>query len=91
VLTDGSVRLANADEESGVALAHPMLIDQAYANRLPSLEFNVSRIIGYYAMRSQLGYVWSDMPPEFDLAEEFEQVRASFQDLHELSAELDHT
>lgn len=58
------------DEHTGTALAHPFLIDQAYANRLPALGFNINRIIGYYAAASQLSYVWNDMSPEFDTPQE---------------------
>ena len=58
------------DEQTGIALAHPLLLDQAYANRLPDLGFNINRIIGHYATISQLSYVWNNMAPEFDTIEE---------------------
>jgi choline kinase len=56
------------------AIAHPIVIDRGYAARLPRLSFDIERIIQYYALRLQLAYVFSDMPPEFDLALEMDSA-----------------
>jgi hypothetical protein len=52
------------------AIAHPMVVDQHYARKLPQLGFNISNIITHHAVRFRLHYVRSTMPPEFDLIEE---------------------
>jgi hypothetical protein len=57
-----------------------MLIDQAYAEQLPSLGFNINRIIEHYAETGQLQYVWNDMPPEFDTPEELLAAQAPYSD-----------
>lgn len=84
ILTDNGVKLADPDQETGEALAHPLLIDQEYADRLPSLGFDVKRIIGHYAARSKLSYIWNDMPPEFDVIEELRAVQTVYSDLPDL-------
>jgi hypothetical protein len=62
-------------EYTGQALAHPLLIDQAYANRLPMLGFDINRIIGHYAAAGALSYTWNEMAPEFDTADELDLSR----------------
>lgn len=53
------------------AIAHPMALDLAYAEALPSLGYSIERIIQDYSARNMLRYVLSAMPPEFDFGEEF--------------------
>jgi hypothetical protein len=71
ILKNQSVKLAVPPEASDSALAHPMLLDQRYAETLPALDFNITKIIGYYAASSELKYVWNEMPPEFDTMSEY--------------------
>jgi hypothetical protein len=56
----------------GWALAHPMVIDMGYVARLAEFGFDVSRIADDYRDRGALRAVRSDLPPEFDLAAEFQ-------------------
>jgi choline kinase len=70
-LNGREVRLLSAQAAGCHALAHPILADREYAQRLPSLRFEVRHIIAYYAMDSRLKYVVSTMPPEFDVTEEW--------------------
>jgi len=79
VLLEGSsVSLVANNENTGVALAHPLLIDQAYAKMLPDLDFNIHRIIRHYATAKQLRYVWNDMPPEFDTEQELHYAQTVY-------------
>ena len=52
------------------ALAHPMVVDAAYASQLPFLGFDIGQILKEYATSTQLTYVASAMPPEFDVLAE---------------------
>jgi hypothetical protein len=77
VRIDGSsMRIELAVEEGAdcIALAHPMVIDRSYVARLPSLGFDISRIIGTYGATSKIRYAMSNLPPEFDIAEEMQDV-----------------
>ncbi len=71
-------RLAKPDERTGIALAHPLLVDQVYAEKLPSLGFDITKIIGHYTRTSQLECVTSDMPPEFDIADELREAQGVY-------------
>jgi len=59
-----------APRRAHYALAHPMVVDRAYANRLPFLGFDIAQILREYATTAQLAYVPSEMPPEFDVLAE---------------------
>jgi hypothetical protein len=61
-----------------MAVAHPFLIDRNYIRQLPLLDFNIARIIAHYTAQSQLRYVLSSMPPEFDVPEELEASMAVY-------------
>lgn len=52
------------------ALAHPMVIDTAYADALPDFGFDIARITDDYLGRGGVRAVVSDLPPEFDLPAE---------------------
>jgi NDP-sugar pyrophosphorylase family protein len=75
ILMNERARLAQFGEHTGMALAHPLLIDQVYVEQLPQLNFNIVSIIDHYARNFRLSCVRSDLPPEFDVAAEFEAVQ----------------
>ena len=77
-IKDGELALAAVDSKDGFAIAHPMLIDQTYTENLPSLGFDIQRIIGHYSTTRQLEYVWNDMPPEFDIADEYQVAQKMY-------------
>lgn len=56
------------------ALAHPMVVDTAYASQLPFLGFDIGQILREYATTARLTYVPSEMPPEFDVLAEMRSV-----------------
>jgi hypothetical protein len=64
------VKVLNNSSPGSMALAHPILAGISYAARLPNLSFNIDRILEYYADQEQLNYVFSHMPPEFDVIDE---------------------
>jgi hypothetical protein len=77
-LAGRSVRLLHMPEDNCHVIAHPLLVDHAYIERLPSLNFKIEEIIRYYAQRSGLRYVISEMPPEFDVPEELAVAMARY-------------
>ncbi|HSX02472.1 MAG TPA: NTP transferase domain-containing protein [Candidatus Saccharimonadia bacterium] len=62
------------------ALAHPLVVDQAYSRQLLASDFNVKEVINHYAAHNQLAYVKSNLPPEFDIAAELQQARLVYTD-----------
>lgn len=71
VLLDGShVRLLDRNHPNARALAHPIVADRVYAAQLPTLSFKIREILAYYVARSRLRYIFSEMPPEFDVMAE---------------------
>lgn len=60
------------------AVAHPMLVDQAYASALPQFSFRIANIIRHYSSLGRLKYVMSDLPPEFDLAGEMADAMSEY-------------
>lgn len=72
-ISQGRVVEVGASARTGLeaAVAHPMVIDEQYINRLPSLGFNINRVLEYHIQEGTLSAVTSCMPPEFDIAEEF--------------------
>ncbi len=75
VIKDGRrIRLTSAPSTRSFALAHPAVIDRRYAGNLPSLDFNIDRIIEHYSAQARLRYAFSDMPPEFDLVAEMDSA-----------------
>lgn len=80
VQLDGTRVALKGEDRTGVALAHPMLVDQAYAEQLPSLGFNINSIIEHYAETGQLQYAWNNMPPEFDTPEELLAAQVPYSD-----------
>lgn len=70
MLTQSPASLSDQGTLTGYALAHPLLADQAYAEKLPELDFNISIVIRHYSEAGRLQYALSDMPPEFDTASE---------------------
>jgi hypothetical protein len=73
----GRVVCARDTNQRG-AIAHPMVIDRAYAAALPRLGFNIHRIIDNYISLDMLHYVKTDLRPEFDFVEEYEDCIRSF-------------
>jgi hypothetical protein len=61
------------------ALAHPIVIDSSYIERLPSLRFKITEILACYSRRREIRYVFSDMPPEFDVMEEMRAAYARYE------------
>lgn len=80
-LGQNHVLLAPEGVRTGLALAHPLLIDQEYARRVPELDFNIRNIIQYYSTTNRLQYVRNELPPEFDIACEFEEVKKIYEDV----------
>jgi hypothetical protein len=70
LLSDDRIYMDWAPRRGHHALAHPMVVDTAYANRLPFLGFDIAQILREYAATAQLAYVPSEMPPEFDVLAE---------------------
>lgn len=66
----GQVRAPGLGRSQRRALAHPLVIDQEYVHRLPEVHFQVSKMISLYSSASRLSYVFSSMPPEFDVMAE---------------------
>lgn len=75
--SDGRVVRVRDTDQRG-AIAHPMVIDRAYAAALPFLGFNINRIIDNYVDLNMLYYVKTDLRPEFDCVEEYEDCIRSF-------------
>ncbi|MGP4029953.1 hypothetical protein [Actinomadura sp. 3N407] len=69
-------RESNADH---IAFAHPLILDQTYANLLPLHRHNFVRMVQLYARAEQLRYLVSEMPPEFDIVPEFEISRRVYE------------
>ena len=69
-IIEDSVKLASKWSSDCYSLAHPFVVDQEYAMRLPQLHFDITKIIDYYSGALRLKYAVSDMPPEFDVAQE---------------------
>ena len=67
---NGNQVITGNGQDTGIALASPLLLDQAYAEALPSLGFDFRTIVGHYLETDKLRAVWSDMPPEFDTPDE---------------------
>ncbi|MCR6484015.1 hypothetical protein M8542_14420 [Amycolatopsis sp. OK19-0408] len=67
---DGHVSVGSL-EESSFAVAHPFVVDRRYAESLPKHQFGIERIISHYAELHKLKYVFSELPPEFDVSEEY--------------------
>lgn len=78
LLSRGHAVLLKADQPGSRALAHPMVIDRSYVRRLPLLGFNVEEIIACYASEQRLQYVFSEMPPEFDIIEEMQAAYSQY-------------
>lgn len=62
------------------AVAHPMLVDQAYALALPRLGFRIAEVIRHYTSSDRLRYVLSCLPPEFDVVEEMRDALPRYED-----------
>lgn len=77
-ITDGLVTSLTQPSNSGHALAHPFVLDLAYAQILPKLGFDITRLIAHFSESRKLRYVLSDLPPEFDLAQELEVCRLAY-------------
>ncbi len=78
-IEDSKITLTERVRLGHYALAHPLLIDREYVDLLPRLGFNISRIIEHYAARDQLDYVFSGMPPEFDMPDEFRAAQKRYE------------
>jgi hypothetical protein len=61
------------------ALAHPLVADQSYSLQLLDSSFSVKNIINHYAALGQLAWVKSDLPPEFDIALEFQDAQSAYE------------
>ncbi len=70
ILERQRVRVLNKSIPGSMALAHPIVADTSYAARLPNLSFSINYILEYYAGHTELDFVFSDMPPEFDVVDE---------------------
>jgi hypothetical protein len=82
VLLDGAqVHLLDRSQPNASALAHPIVADRVYAATLPSLDFNIQKILIHYSAGSRLRYVPSRMPPEFDLVDEMHRVIRKYDEL----------
>lgn len=77
-LRNGRISLCSAVGPDWFALAHPVVVDREYASDLPSLSFDIRRILAWYSSRFLLEYAWSEMPPEFDVIEEMESALAQY-------------
>ncbi|MFD7678470.1 hypothetical protein [Streptomyces sp. NPDC060187] len=55
------------------AIAHPFVVDREYIEDLPALGFNIRNVVDLYAKSGRMKYVFSDMPPEFDLVQEMKE------------------
>lgn len=64
---------ANHSHDS-IALAHPMVVDQRYAEQLPHLGFDILNILREYIQSNRMRYVMCDMPPEFDIRTEMDET-----------------
>ena len=71
LLTNGLVRPLERVTSRCSVLAHPILADLEYARQLPRYDFDITKIMPDLAARRRIGYVPSDMPPEFDVPEEY--------------------
>jgi len=78
-LSRGRVTGMGAGRRFRFAIAHPMVIDRRYAETLPELEYDIRAIIDYYSTRRALRYIFSEMPPEFDIVEELRDVEAPYE------------
>jgi hypothetical protein len=56
-----------------------MVVDTAYASRLPFLGFDIRQILKEYAAIMRLKYVRSEMPPEFDVLAEMRSVLSIYE------------
>lgn len=74
------VRKSSAPRRNAFAVAHPFLVDQDYAAALPRLQFRIDRIITHYTGLGRMRYVASNLPPEFDLAEEFSRTMPVYEE-----------
>ena len=79
-LVGDQINLLEAIEPGCHALAHPIVADRRYAERLPSLSYDIRRILGHYGSRSELRYVFSDLPPEFDRVAELTAAMPAYFD-----------
>ncbi len=71
-LDKGKIRLVDGHQGGTHALATPLAIDLRYANSLPKAGFSVVNVIRELVAEDRLTYVYSEMPPEFDIRQELE-------------------
>lgn len=57
-------------KSSKTAICSPMIIDKNYANKFHDLNYNLDSIVNFYGESNQLVLINSDMPIEFDTADE---------------------
>jgi hypothetical protein len=84
----GGSRVEIGGDKTGsrAALAHPIVADQAYARTLLPLQFNINNILMHYANKDQIQYVWSSLPPEFDIAEELFLAQGAYEEFLQTTA-----
>ena len=75
------VWLPDEGVQTGIALATPLLIDQSYAALLPSHNYNIQQVIQFHASRPTLRAIFTDMPPEFDIPEEYSNALKVYDNL----------
>ncbi len=68
--------LTGADNEFSVC--SPGLLSQRYISNLPRLDFNFNKIINFYASNNLLGVVYSHLPIEVDVVEEWREAVPSY-------------
>lgn len=78
-LRHDGVILSTGETPGRYALAHPMVIDTAYAELLPDLRFTVSQVIEHYLAAGQLDFARSTMPPEFDILAEMNAAMPQYE------------
>jgi choline kinase len=75
----GRLKLSLTARGEHLAIAHPMVVERHYATRLPYLGFDIKQIIKEYSNSGQLQYVYSEMPPEFDVLEEMQAALSAYE------------
>lgn len=79
VIDGGQLRIATNGEPTNLALAHPMVVDSAYALSLVKYKFDIKKVLSDFIPRRKVAFVHSELPPEFDTSAEMQLAKLHYE------------